>query len=435
MNGHERVLLLAAAAIDFPLAPEEAAELEAHLRSCDACRSTAARLRGDAALIAALPRRSPSAEVGKRIVEAAQGARSIGSQAGARPGRGGVAGGSRPDRCRDRRCPLASNTGAADLNRAAAEPGPRRSRRLARRRPPRRRRPRRRFRPVKPGGSSPRPALRACQGSRRVGLAGSAWVVEPGPRRTVEPGPRLRPSRFQPCPGPERCLGMKKVAAGVGGFVAIGEDPTALSGGRPQSGVIWHSKDGLDWTIVSSGPEFELGPCIEGCPRMIDVAGGPAGFVAFGYRVASATPPRTAPVAWFSADGQRWERLVCRPVRGRRLRSNSVRGCGRPVWIRDGRLDQADRRGRWDRTSRILDVDGRTSLDSFESRRVVRSGRGALWDRCGWTGLRGRRWMSGWDVWDRLDLARRCDLERSIRLTLPRRHRAEVNRWRPMAIG
>jgi len=53
---HARTLELAAIAIDFDLAPDEADELRGHLDACEPCRADAASLRGDAAAIQALPR-------------------------------------------------------------------------------------------------------------------------------------------------------------------------------------------------------------------------------------------------------------------------------------------------------------------------------------------------------------------------------------------
>ena len=53
---HDRFLDLAAAAIDFDVAPAERAELDRHLATCGACRLQAAAFRDDAAAIGELPR-------------------------------------------------------------------------------------------------------------------------------------------------------------------------------------------------------------------------------------------------------------------------------------------------------------------------------------------------------------------------------------------
>jgi hypothetical protein len=306
VSGHERILLLAATAIDFPLSAGETDELEAHLRSCDRCRTEAEQLRGDAAMIAALPSRQPSDEVGRRIVEAAMGR----SRSGLRPMLilvaaallvatllGAAIVGALLTRTPEMpisivppSIPATVPTANPSAPAPTATPAPTTA-------------PGEAWRVVTPAGSPGMSGVVA-GGPGWIGVGGGAWTSTDG--RTWTPAVV---EGVDPCPGPDRCLGMTEVAAGVGGFVAIGEDPTALRDGKPQSGLIWHSTDGLTWAIVGSGPEFELGACIEGCPSMTDVAGGPSGYVALGYRVTSESPLRTAVVAWFSPDGLQWETL------------------------------------------------------------------------------------------------------------------------------
>src|SRR5436190_22614498 len=67
MIDHRRALTLAATAIDFPLHADEREVLDAHLRSCTACRGELAAFRRDAALLAALPPIAPPAWVRERI--------------------------------------------------------------------------------------------------------------------------------------------------------------------------------------------------------------------------------------------------------------------------------------------------------------------------------------------------------------------------------
>lgn len=56
MKPHDTFLELAAAAIDFPLAPPERGRLEAHLASCAACLRSVAGIRADALAMGSLPR-------------------------------------------------------------------------------------------------------------------------------------------------------------------------------------------------------------------------------------------------------------------------------------------------------------------------------------------------------------------------------------------
>jgi hypothetical protein len=292
VNDHERILLLAAAAIDFPLALAETDELEAHLRSCTDCRSAAARLRGDAAQIASLPRRRLSDEVERRIVEAARGARPTGFRPSlvliaaalllAATLIGAAVAGALLLRTRELPFSLVPPSARVTAVPTSVAPTPTSTAAPS---------------PTRPPGETwqvvtgtPSMSDLVAGGPGWVGVGGGAWTSSDG--RTWTPAT---------VDGSDSA--MTAVAAGPGGYVAIGENhPTDAQG----SGQIWFSADGLDWQIVGSGPAFELGPCIEGCPSMIDVAGGPKGFVAFGYRTGGAT------VAWFSSDGQRWETLPAR---------------------------------------------------------------------------------------------------------------------------
>jgi hypothetical protein len=296
VSEHERILLLAAAAIDFPLSTVDADELEAHLRSCDGCRTGAEQLRGDAALIAALPSRQPADEVGRRILEAAMGRQ----RAGLRPIMLVAAAALLAAALLGAAIVGALLTRAPELPISIVPPSipvtvPTASPSTPAPTPT-----------IAPGETWQVVSLSGSPGMSGVVAGGPGWIGVGGGAWTSTDGRTWTPATVEgvePCPGPAPCSGMTEVAAGVGGFVAIGEDPTALRAGRPQSGLIWHSTDGLTWTIVGSGPEFELGACIEGCPSMTDVAGGPSGFVAIGYRTGGAQ------VAWSSTDGRNWETI------------------------------------------------------------------------------------------------------------------------------
>ena len=73
MSEHAAFLRLAATAIDFQLEPAEGQALTQHLHGCDTCRRTAASLRADASGLRALPRRSPSPHIAVAVARAAGG--------------------------------------------------------------------------------------------------------------------------------------------------------------------------------------------------------------------------------------------------------------------------------------------------------------------------------------------------------------------------
>lgn len=80
MNEHERSRALAAAAIDFPLTPQEAAALEGHLATCPACAHMVQQLRDDASRVASMERIPAPPEVRTAIVRAATGRREPGQR-------------------------------------------------------------------------------------------------------------------------------------------------------------------------------------------------------------------------------------------------------------------------------------------------------------------------------------------------------------------
>jgi hypothetical protein len=90
--------------------------------------------------------------------------------------------------------------------------------------------------------------------------------------------------------------GTTDVAAGPGGFVAIGHRGMPSTAIEP---VIWVSADGLSWQLAEMGRHFD-----EATLEAVS-AGGP-GFVIVG-KVTHAAAPRAA--VWVSADGRAWERV------------------------------------------------------------------------------------------------------------------------------
>jgi hypothetical protein len=90
--------------------------------------------------------------------------------------------------------------------------------------------------------------------------------------------------------------------AGVANDVLLasdGEVLVALGAGSDGLGV-HHSTDGITWTPGDGIPPMTLGGPV------VDLAGGPEGFVAVGATGASSP---TSPVVAFSPDGARWERI------------------------------------------------------------------------------------------------------------------------------
>ncbi len=310
---HMRSLELAALAIDFDLTPAESVELAAHLATCPACARRVAGLRADARSLALPLEVVPSARV-DAAVSAAIARRPV------RPQRawllaaaaallvlallGALAMGAYLLRPRDAlpdtvvpspTLPLAL-TSPAPAGSPAASPS---------------------SAPDRSGEAWQVGTLTGSPGMSGVAAGGPGWVGVGGGAWTSSDGRSWTPATVEgvaACPGPARCPGMAEVAAGVGGFVAIGEELTEAR----HSGMVWQSPDGRDWRIVGSGPMFDLGPCIEGCTTMTDVAGGPNGFVAIGARVVQTRPGKVEGVrvddlAWFSPDGLTWEPVSADP--------------------------------------------------------------------------------------------------------------------------
>jgi hypothetical protein len=90
--------------------------------------------------------------------------------------------------------------------------------------------------------------------------------------------------------------GTTDVAAGPGGFVAIGHRGMTMT---PIEPVVWFSSDGLSWQLA------EMGSLFQAATLEAVTADGP-GFVIVG-KVTSPAAPRAA--VWVSADGRAWERV------------------------------------------------------------------------------------------------------------------------------
>jgi hypothetical protein len=99
----------------------------------------------------------------------------------------------------------------------------------------------------------------------------------------------------------------RAVAAGADRFVAIGPGVCLGAGSKQRTchGEAWTSVDGVSWAPVGPGSGLELGAEQPSRPGLIDVAFGPAGFLAVGQ---VGQPLSTA--VWRSADGTAWEPLA-----------------------------------------------------------------------------------------------------------------------------
>ncbi len=102
---------------------------------------------------------------------------------------------------------------------------------------------------------------------------------------------------------------MNDVAAGPGGFVAVGIDGH-MSGGTQMVGsrgaAVWTSADGKRWTRLPTEAEFAGA-------EMTRVIAGPSGYLAVGSDMPAASVRQSTwpgPPIWISADGTHWKRVV-----------------------------------------------------------------------------------------------------------------------------
>ena len=102
---------------------------------------------------------------------------------------------------------------------------------------------------------------------------------------------------------------MNDVAAGPGGFVAVGIDGHT-SGGTQMVGsrgaAVWTSADGKRWTRLPTEADFAGA-------EMTRVIAGPSGYLAVGLDMPAASVRQSTwpgPPIWISADGTHWKRVV-----------------------------------------------------------------------------------------------------------------------------
>ncbi|HET9756950.1 MAG TPA: zf-HC2 domain-containing protein [Candidatus Limnocylindrales bacterium] len=309
MIDHRRALDLAAAAIDFELTPDERASLDAHLSTCSACRERAAAYRSDAVSIAALPVTRLSAHRSVAVLDRIVAPRRTMPRlrmlaiaalitilaAGLAVGVGvEILRRARDDQLADAPTPQEPSIVAPSPSTSGEPP-------LA-------------FGVTSEGdlgAGHPRPQAVAagpdgelivvggfsCSGTtdaftcaspisttRRYG--GEPWTTGP-----VEVGDGV------PTSGPE--LGLHRIAAGHGEFVAIGytSDPRF----RP---AIWHRSADGTWTLRPEDPVFAEA-------RLRTVAATESGWV-IGGEVFLPTGPRAA--LWTSRDAQSWVRVADGPA-------------------------------------------------------------------------------------------------------------------------
>ena len=253
---HDRALELAATALDFGLAPADAAELTDHLATCATCARTAGALRGDAALL-----RRPATLIPSRRVDDAVAAAIAGRSPRTSPQR------------------LLLLVAAAALLLVA-------------------------LLGVAAAGSF---ILRTWPTIPTVVLpspSAPAVVVDPTP----SPPPAWQSATIPPM-----------FAGGLSTPVAIAAGPTELAavgrrtfqdleGPSGGTGGAWRSTDGIAWEPSTSIAELAVGDMIPTSgpeAGLVDVAWGPSGFVAVGIAL---EPDGAVGGAWHSPDGLAWTR-------------------------------------------------------------------------------------------------------------------------------
>ena len=126
----------------------------------------------------------------------------------------------------------------------------------------------------------------------------------------------------------------RAVSASPDGFVAVGSGSWRATDSSPQTciGEAWTSPDGITWTGVGSESGLHLGRATEEgpCPELVDVAFGPAGYVAIGRvtRARTEAEPKGEPktAIWRSTDGLAWERVSTGDAFGPRSWVSAIAG-------------------------------------------------------------------------------------------------------------
>lgn len=278
MSEHNAFLRLAATAVDFQLDPHEARALGQHLQGCDQCRHTAESLRGDAAALRSLPRRSPSPRIAAAIARAARGE--------ARPTRSpllllglgfllvaGLAG---------------AVIGGAAIRQALESDGP----------------------APTPGPTDPAIVVPSTVPSP---------ITEPSAPVDPRLGVEWQVVDLVPDSDGTSGTSANAVTANEAGFIAVGRTcQPDQSGGELQCwGGVQLSSDGTTWESVPRQPGLEIGayyPTSGPGADMIGVAARPDAIVAIGYALDGGMTIEAGgvfrPAVWVSADGRTWARAA-----------------------------------------------------------------------------------------------------------------------------
>ena len=265
MNAHEDCIRLAAAAIDFPLTPDERRRLELHLDACGACQRTATAMRGQAAALRATRVIPLSDRRADELLASVLAPPAV--------------------RVTARLLLVAGLLALLALASIAAGAGLlQRSDDLA----------------VVPPAPSPSLDVAPTASPRTADVLGAAWTAASFPTSADAPVGTI-----------------EAVTASGPGFVAVGH------GCRTAAGVglvgcealVWTSPDGRSWSRVPSSDALDIGtylPLSGPSIGMYDVAAGPPGIVAIGYagRLATTGLSEFDSAVWFSRDGATWERLA-----------------------------------------------------------------------------------------------------------------------------
>jgi hypothetical protein len=261
---HSRALELAAMQLDFALTPAESAELGAHLAGCSSCARAAAGLRADAAVL-----RRPAELTTSYRLDAAIGAAIAGRPARRSSGQYLV-------------LVAAAALLVALLGLAAAGSSLLRERLAT---------------VVAPSPSVPAVVTNP---SPVASPAVESPLPSASPSPTPTPAPTFAAARDWTRVADQAAFadaGMSAVAAGPGGYVAVGCATTAEFDAGQCDGAAWTSPDGRTWqrSPVPSADQLYLGGVIAGEP----------GYLAWGYDVGAAF--------WASPDGVEWQRAPTIP--------------------------------------------------------------------------------------------------------------------------
>ena len=139
--------------------------------------------------------------------------------------------------------------------------------------------------------------------------SGAVWTSDDGATWTRVP----TNAAFGEGDGVDESMDAVAAVGDSDGFIAVGEESkTSSLFIAPKTAVIWHSKDGVEWTRSNSGAkQFATGDKSRNSTTLNAVALGDGYYVLTGL-VEKTTNKDTQPRfrGWTSVDGKKWDRLV-----------------------------------------------------------------------------------------------------------------------------